>query len=59
MVNLIASTTTRTGLTVRCELETNKYPKGLGITDQELQQVHIIRDPFHGEWNYTMKPASA
>lgn len=56
MVNLIASTTTRTGLTVRCELDTNKYPKGIRITDKELKQVHIIRDPFHGEWNYTIKP---
>jgi hypothetical protein len=56
MVNLIAATTTRTGLTVRCELDTNKYPKGIRITDKELKQVHIIRDPFHGEWNYTIKP---
>jgi len=56
IVNLIASTTTRTGLTVRCELDTNKYPKGIRITDKELKQVHIIRDPFHGEWNYTIKP---
>lgn len=56
MVNLIASTTTRTGLTVRCELDTNKYPKGIRITDKELKQVHIIRDPFHGEWNDTIKP---
>jgi hypothetical protein len=56
IVHLIASTTTRTGLTVRCELDTNKYPKGIRITDKELKQVHITRDPFHGEWNYTIKP---
>jgi Rhodopirellula transposase DDE domain len=59
IVHLIASTTTRTGLTVRCELDTNKYPKGIKITDEELNQVHIIRDPFHGEWNYTIKPNSS
>jgi hypothetical protein len=59
IVNLIASTTTRTGLTVRCELDTNKYPKGIKITDNELKQVHIIRDQFHGEWNYTIKPYSS
>jgi hypothetical protein len=59
IVNLIASTTTRTGLTVRCELDTNKYPKGLRITDKELHRVNIIRDPFHGEWNYTIKPHSS
>jgi hypothetical protein len=46
IVNLIASTTTRTGLTVKCELDTNKYPKGIKITDQELRQVNIIRLTF-------------
>jgi hypothetical protein len=56
IVNLIASTTTRTGLTVRCELDTNTYPKGIRITNKELNQVNIIRDQFHGEWNYTIKP---
>lgn len=59
IVNLIASTTTRTGLTVRCELDPNKYPKGIRITDKELHQVNIIRDQFHGEWNYTIKPHSS
>ena len=59
MVNLMASTTTRTGLTVRCELDTNKYPKGIRITDKELHQVNISRDQFHGEWNYTIKPHSS
>ena len=56
IVNLIASTTTRTGLTVRCELDTNTYPKGVKITDKVFRQVNISRDPFHGEWNYTIKP---
>jgi transposase len=56
IVNLIASTTTRTGLTVRCALDTNTYPKGIRITNKELTQVNIIRDQFHGEWNYTIKP---
>jgi hypothetical protein len=56
MVHLMASTTTRTGLTVRCELDTNTYPKGIRITNKELHQVNIIRDQCHGEWNYTIKP---
>jgi len=59
IVNLIASTTTRTGLSVRCELDTNKYPKGIRITDKELNQINISRDSFHGEWNYTIKPNSS
>lgn len=56
IVNLIASTTTRTGLTVKCELDTNKYTKGIKVTDKELGQVNIIRDEFHGEWNYSIHP---
>lgn len=56
IVNRMASTTTRTGLTVRCALDTHTYPKGIKITDKAFKQVHIIRDPFHGEWNYTIRP---
>ena len=56
IVKLIASTTTGTGLTVKCKLDTNEYPTGIKITDQELMQVNLERDPFHGEWNYTIKP---
>src|SRR3989339_218813 len=56
IVNLIASTKTRKGLTVHCELDTNKYPKGIKITDEEFNSVNIVRDNFHGEWNYTISP---
>jgi len=56
MVNRIASTTTRTGLTVRCALDTNTYPKGIQITDKAFKQVNIISDPFHGEWNDAINP---
>jgi transposase len=56
IVNLIASTRTRMGLTVKCQLDTNKYNKGTKVTDEELRQVNIIRDEFHGEWNYAIHP---
>jgi hypothetical protein len=56
IVNLIASTTTRKGLTVKCELDTKKYTKGIKITDKELKRVNIVRDEFHGEWNYSIHP---
>lgn len=55
IVNLIAGTTTRTGLTVRAELDPGSYPKGIKITDKEmraLERNHITRHAFHGEWNY-------
>jgi transposase len=59
IVNLIASTTTRKGLTVKCELDTKKYTKGIKVTDKELKQVNIIRDEFHGEWNYSIHPITS
>ena len=55
-VNLIASTTTSKGLKVKCELDTNKYETGKKITDKEMEKINIIRDEFHGEWNYTILP---
>ncbi len=56
IVDLISATTTDTGLTVQCELDTKAYPKGIVVTDQEMSQINIIRDEFHGEWNYTIRP---
>lgn len=58
IVNLIASTKTRTGLTVKCELDTNMYPKGIKVSDAELRQANILRNGFHGEWNYSIHPLS-
>jgi len=56
IVNLISSTKTRTGLKVKCAIDTNKYPTGIKVTDDELQQVKIFRYKFHGEWNYRINP---
>ena len=56
IVQLIGATTTQTGLTVRCELDANSYPKGVNVTDAEMATLAIERDPFHGEWNYTISP---
>lgn len=58
IVNLIADTTTSTGLKVRCELDTNAYPKGTKISNKELATINISKDNFHGEWNYTIVPRS-
>ena len=55
-VNLIASTTTVTGLAVAAELDRNVYPKGLKITDEELAKVNLKKASFHGEWNYMIAP---
>jgi hypothetical protein len=56
IVDLIANTTTRTGLSVRSELDTNSYPKGITVPDDEMAAINIVRDEFHGEWNYTIRP---
>ena len=56
IVNLIAGTTTEKGLKVKCMLDENKYPKGIKITKEEVEELGIVHDKFHGEWNYTFKP---
>jgi hypothetical protein len=56
IVQLIGSTTTETGLAVCCELDANLYPKGIKVSDEEMQAINITRDEFHGEWNYTIFP---
>lgn len=56
IVNLIANTTTTKGLTVKCRLDENKYPKGIKISDEMMAQLNIRYDEFHGEWNYIIKP---
>lgn len=56
IVNLIANTTTETGLEVSCDLNLNKYQKGIKVSDEELSKVNIVKEEFHGEWNYTIHP---
>lgn len=58
IVNLIAATTTRKGLKVRAELDSKPYPKGIKVTDEEFAAIRILRDEFHGEWNYTITPSN-
>jgi hypothetical protein len=57
VVNLIAATTTRKGLKVRCELDTGNYPAGVRVSDEEMAQLNLERHSFHGEWNYTIHPS--
>lgn len=56
IVNLIAATTTTTGLKVRAELDTSAYPTGRKVSPQEIADINLCRDSFHGEWNYTISP---
>ena len=56
IVNLIANTTTKTGLTVRAALDTNEYETGIEVSDEQLASVRLTPAKFHGEWNYTIRP---
>ena len=56
IVELISATTTKTGLTVRCELDTGQYPSGIVVSDAEMAALNIKRAGFHGEWNYIISP---
>ena len=58
VVNLIASTTTRTGLVVRCELDKTEYPTGQKVSKKQLAGVNIKKDEFHGDWNYSICPSA-
>ena len=59
IVSLIAATTTTTGLKVHAELNTEIYQAGIKISDQELAQIKIRRDKFHGDWNYEIRPRNS
>ena len=56
VVNLIASTTTAKGLTVTCRLDRRKYPTGRKVSREQMKQVNLKPNTFHGEWNYTIEP---
>jgi hypothetical protein len=56
IVNLIANTTTRSGLIVKAALDTNRYPTKIKVSDEQLGRLRLKRHEFHGEWNYTLSP---
>ena len=56
IVELIGSTTTKAGLKVECALDERTYEKGIKVSDAEMEGLDITGDPFHPEWNYTIKP---
>jgi hypothetical protein len=56
VVNLIAKTTTTTGLKVSCRLDKKKYPIGKKVSKEEMNSLNLVRDEFHGDWNYSLRP---
>lgn len=55
-VHLIAKTTTARGLTVTCRLDRRKYATGRKVTPEQMKQVNLHPDTFHGDWNYVIRP---
>lgn len=56
VVNLIASTTTKAGLTVKVRLDKKIYQRGIKVSPDEMNKIALRQHAFHGEWNYTIKP---
>ena len=54
IVNLIGNTTTETGLAITAELDTGIYPKGVKVSDEEMESINLTKAAFHGEWNYSI-----
>lgn len=58
IINLIAATTSQTGLTVKSDLDPNIYPPGIKVSDQQMAELRLKRDTYHGDWNYSLLPRS-
>lgn len=58
VVDLIASTKTKAGLTIRCEIDTNTYEKGIKVPDEDMETLNVTGDDFHPDWNYLIAPRS-
>jgi len=56
IVQLIGSTTTRTGLNIKCALDSNTYPAGVKVSDEDMAAINLKPHKFHGERNYTIAP---
>jgi hypothetical protein len=59
IIELISHTTTDKGLSVTAIKDSNTYPTGIKVSDEECKAFHLIRDAFHGDWNYTFKPQAS
>lgn len=56
VINLIANTTTKTGLKITTQLDENVYQTGIKVSDEEMSQINIEKEEFHGAWNYVIRP---
>jgi hypothetical protein len=59
VVELIAATTTKTGLKIQSALDTRIYQKGIKVSKAEMDRLDIKGDTFHPEWNYMITPRTS
>lgn len=59
VINLIANTTTEKGLVIKCGKDSGMYKTGIKVSDEEFDNVNIIRNDFHGDWNYIILPSTS
>ena len=56
VINLIGATTTKTGLEIVCKVSYKDYPLGVKVSDSDFDSINVLRNDFHGEWNYSVLP---
>jgi hypothetical protein len=56
IVSLIANTTTNAGLKINCSIDRGNYPTGIKVSDDEMNGIRLVRDEYHGDWNYRIFP---
>jgi Rhodopirellula transposase DDE domain len=59
LLELIGHTTTTTGLRVKAKQDTRRYKTGVIVTNAEMRALALEPHPFHGDWNYTVRPRAA
>lgn len=58
VVELIGNTRTKAGLEIKAALDENTYQSGIKVSDQELKNINLFKEDFHGEWNYEIRPST-
>ena len=56
IIDLISNTTTETGLTIKAQYDPSIYEKGIKFTTEQMAAIKLVRDTWHGEWNYKILP---
>ncbi len=56
IIELIGNTRTKNGLKISTDIDMGIYETGKEISDEDLGKINLVKDEFHGNWNYTICP---